>query len=118
MLALPGPQHVFHYGGDFCVDGKPIVLQQEGGQGRGTGWAVWDASVTLSRWLEASSPEERRSLGPQEAAILELGSGTGLAGLAAAACLGRPAHLTDLAEVLPSLQRNVDLNPKASRRDG
>ena len=43
--------------------------------------------------------------------ILELGSGTGIAGLAAAAALNIPVTLTDLKEALPALEHNVKLNP-------
>jgi len=45
---------------------------------------------------------------------VELGSGTGLAGLAAAAILGYPTTLTDLPEVLPSLRANVHRNTSLS----
>lgn len=46
----------------------------------------------------------------QPPSALELGSGTGLAGLAAAIATGLPTTLTDLKEVLPALQRNAQLN--------
>lgn len=111
LLALPGPRHCYRYDGEFTIAGQPIVVHQEGGQGRGTGWAVWDAAATLALYLEAAAPQLQSELRPG-AAILELGSGTGLAGLAAAAALRRPAVLTDLPDVLPALQRNVDANPQ------
>ncbi|KAL6770792.1 hypothetical protein ACKKBF_B32690 [Auxenochlorella protothecoides x Auxenochlorella symbiontica] len=117
MLALPGPQHVFQYTGDFTCNGVPIVLRQEGGMGRGTGWAVWDASVTLAHWLQHISVEQRLQLLPPGKAFLELGSGTGIAGLSAAACLDQGyAHLSDLPSVLPALRHNVQLNPAVSSR--
>ena len=46
---------------------------------------------------------------------LELGSGTGLAGLAAAVATGLATALTDLKEVLPALRRNVDANREVRR---
>ncbi|XP_042495998.1 EEF1A lysine methyltransferase 3 [Macadamia integrifolia] len=42
--------------------------------------------------------------------ILELGSGTGLVGITAAATLGASVTLTDLPYVVPNLQFNVDAN--------
>lgn len=44
------------------------------------------------------------------ATILELGAGTGLVGIAAAAVLCANVILTDLPEIVPNLDRNVDLN--------
>lgn len=63
-----------------------------GVQGRGTGWCVWDGAVVLARYMEAASRVDDAS---QQAAIpcaavcspthcIELGAGTGLAGLSAA----------------------------------
>lgn len=44
--------------------------------------------------------------------ILELGSGTGVVGIAAAAILGAKVTVTDLPHVLPNIQFNVDANSK------
>jgi hypothetical protein len=92
---------------------KSLVLLQ----GRGTGWSVWDGAVAAARHLEqlcccGSLP----AFDPPRA--LELGSGTGLAGLAAAVATGLPTTLTDLQEVLPALQRNVDSNKEVCHRWG
>ncbi|KAL4428474.1 hypothetical protein ABPG75_002563 [Micractinium tetrahymenae] len=103
VLALPGPLHCYRYDGDFCIAGIPI-------NGRGTGWAVWDGAPTAANFLEAAAAELRRRQ-PALASVLELGSGTGLAGLAAAAALQLPTLLTDLPEVLPALQKNIAANP-------
>jgi len=78
-------------------------------QGRGTGWAVWDGAVATAKHLEQGAAALKPLIAPPT--VLELGSGTGLAGLAAAAALGLPTLLTDLPQVLPSLQRNVAANP-------
>jgi len=47
---------------------------------------------------------------PADAGVLELGAGTGLVGLAAAAILQRTVVLTDLPEIVPNLERNVHAN--------
>lgn len=50
-----------------------------------------------------------------DARILELGSGTGLVGLAAAGTWDIPVLLTDLPAIVPNLRRNVDANRAALR---
>jgi Lysine methyltransferase len=84
-------------------------------QGRGTAWAVWDAATVLALWLSTPEFDALLSELPPQPHVLELGAGTGLAGLAVAARLrespGLRVTLTDLLEALPALQRNVDLNP-------
>jgi hypothetical protein len=57
-------------------------------QGRGTGWTVWDGAVVLAHYLDAAT--RQKELPPFLAGVtscVELGSGTGMAGIAAAACL-------------------------------
>jgi predicted nicotinamide N-methyase len=52
---------------------------------------------------------ETGSLNLRGAQVVELGAGTGMAGVMAAR-LGAHVTLTDLPHVLPNLQKNVDLN--------
>uniref|UniRef100_A0A7S3R5U3 Uncharacterized protein n=1 Tax=Dunaliella tertiolecta TaxID=3047 RepID=A0A7S3R5U3_DUNTE len=71
----------------------------------GPGSVVWDSGVLLAWYL-------RHCLHCRELAgapVVELGSGMGLVGLAAAMC-GARAILTDTQEVLPSLTANVAAN--------
>ena len=70
---------------------------------------MWDGAVVAAKYLEAAAASLRPQLTPPY--VLELGSGTGLAGLAAAMALQLPTCLTDLPEVLPSLEANVASNP-------
>ncbi|KAI5850705.1 putative methyltransferase-domain-containing protein [Tricharina praecox] len=69
------------------------------------GLKTWASSYLLSKRLCA--------LGlPAAARVLELGAGTGLVGLAAAATLPNVEEvlLTDLVEIVPNLMRNIDAN--------
>ncbi|CAA3014454.1 N-lysine methyltransferase METTL21A-like [Olea europaea subsp. europaea] len=50
--------------------------------------------------------------------ILELGSGTGVVGIAAAAILGASVTVTDLPHVLPNMQFNVDANAETLKLHG
>ncbi len=138
VLCLPGPAFAYDYAaGELHCAGTPLFIHQEGGQGRGTAWAVWDAAVVCALWLD--TPQARRALieaglpcdaltdasgvasdaaaapphrsGATELHVVELGAGTGLAGLAAAAALpGSLVTLTDLPDALPALARNVAAN--------
>jgi predicted nicotinamide N-methyase len=72
------------------------------------GLKTWAASYLLAkRLLTLDLPDELR-IGDRYA--LELGSGTGLVGMAAAAVLGAHACLTDLPEIKPNLERNIRAN--------
>lgn len=73
-----------------------------------TAFSVWAGSWVLAHYLGLQGDTLL-----QPRSILELGAGTGLAGLAAAAALRRPTTLTDLSEVLPQLRANVERNATA-----
>lgn len=67
------------------------------------------AQVTLSHFTSLSS----RFKGENLTSVLELGSGTGLLGLAAASIWGTHVVLTDLPEILPNLKYNAEENRAA-----
>ena len=97
--------------GDFLVGGTPLVIlppqhparAAEDQQHADTGRIVWDGAVLLAKILEQMFSEVIRN-----ARVLELGSGTGLAGLAAAALGAETVWLTDLPYCLNSLKANID----------
>lgn len=96
-----------------------VVIRQLPSQG--IGFQLWPAATILVTLLDnirnGSTPfsdlfkprEEGDSLPLR---ILELGSGTGVVGIAAAAILGAKVTVTDLPHVLPNIQFNVDANSK------
>jgi predicted nicotinamide N-methyase len=73
--------------------------------GDSLGFKTWAASYLLSKRLHTM--ELPQSCDGQQLRILELGSGTGLVGMAAAAALGASVLLTDLPEIEGNLARNV-----------
>jgi predicted nicotinamide N-methyase len=66
------------------------------------GTRVWDACPVLGRWMELHSEQLRGRH------VLELGSGTGLAGLVAAA-VGARVVLSDQEPLMPLLRHNIEL---------
>lgn len=91
-----------------------LVIRQLPSQG--LSFKLWPAATTLVTLLDqfrshpSNSPlASILSIGCQ-LNILELGSGTGLVGMAAAAILGAKVTVTDLPHVLTNLQFNVDAN--------
>jgi predicted nicotinamide N-methyase len=86
-----------------AVAGHVLNLQQNlNCPGAGTAGCVWDGAVLLSRFLERHASEWVRNR-----SVLELGSGIGLAGIAAGVLGARRVVLTDLGENLELLERNV-----------
>jgi len=77
------------------------------------GLKTWAASYLLANRLHLLKPVLPNLAQPPQESILELGSGTGLVGLAAAAVLGAGVVLTDLPEIQDNLARNVAMNQAA-----
>lgn len=75
------------------------------------GGTVWKGAILLAEWI-AAHPElfEQKS-------VIEMGAGCGLCGVVCAKlCNAKSVVLTDLEEVLPLLQSNIDLlGPKNQR---
>lgn len=105
------------------ADGNTIdinISELAGISAENLGLATWGASVVLAgvlyRWKAepwTSEALDRNTEDPlnEGVSILELGAGTGLAGLAAAALWHLPtAVLTDLPSIIPGIDLNVRLN--------
>ncbi|XP_010943796.1 uncharacterized protein [Elaeis guineensis] len=93
--------------------GDTIVIRQL--PYRGLSFQLWPAASSLVSLLDhnPSALLLPTSPSPIPLRILELGSGTGLVGIAAAAILGAHVTLTDLPHVLPNLRFNADSNAHA-----
>lgn len=109
---------------ELIIHGHALrICQGEGAEGEGTGSIVGESSVVLAMYLERHATRCDATVGAcavtndnsfagislNGCRALELGSGTGVAGLAAAA-LGARVLLTDTESALPLLRRNVEGN--------
>ena len=119
MLLLPGPEHRDDYNEGLVVAGKPIrVLEKGMGDRNSTAFCVWDGSIVLIKYVEClvNSGSEGQGLHPNR--VLEIGAGTGLAGLSLAALWPHASvYLTDVDEALEELQLNLELNEKVLGKD-
>ncbi|XP_017218884.1 uncharacterized protein LOC108196212 [Daucus carota subsp. sativus] len=99
-----------------------VVIRQLPSQG--LSFQLWPAATAFVSLLDRhdrssttlSSLLNRPHLGPLR--ILELGSGTGLVGIAAAAILGAHVTVTDLSHVIPNLKFNAEANMNAVGLNG
>ena len=88
----------------FYKNGAYLQLREPSLTGDNLGLKTWGLSLVLSNRL-VNNPREKYLREP----VLELGSGTGLVGMASA-ILGCETFLTDLAEIVPNLVSNIELN--------
>lgn len=111
---VPIPEESDRGVAELAFDGllpKPLKVQQDGGAA-GCGGKLWPAGELLSRyWIRQPSLKYKK--------ILELGSGTGLAGLALA--VGHPEakdmniYITDQDNMMSLMNANITLNEENTR---
>ena len=95
------------------VDAAPFTLaiKEPALTGDSLGFKTWGSSYVLARHLPVLATTSLSHLFLGEApSVLELGSGTGLLGLAAAVQWGVPVALSDLPDIVGNLQANAALN--------
>lgn len=117
MLALPAPQfaHICWKDDGLLLpcSGKKVVAAPEGSNGRGTAFDVWDGAAVLALYLDQFKEELECKNGLKEsnAACVELGAGTAIAGVSARALFYCPTVLTDHPDVeeqmIDTVQRNI-----------
>ncbi|KAF1332012.1 Beta-glucosidase 30, partial [Globisporangium splendens] len=100
------------------VNGKPLRVKQllQGElNGLGTGLTVWPAACVLLKHLDHRFGATKQL---QNQFVLELGSGTGAVGIAAAMLHARRVVVTDVDNVLFLMQENADLARHESQARG
>lgn len=93
---------------DGDEEGIELALHEPSMTGDSLGLKTWASSNLLAKRLVTLRP--RLPALSHGSTVLELGSGTGLVGLAAAATFQTCVTLTDLPEIVPNLQRNAQEN--------
>lgn len=93
-----------------------IVLHEPSLTEDNLGLKTWASSYLLAKRLHLIDVPE--PTGGSQRRVLELGSGTGLVGIAAAAVWGAKVRLTDLPEIEPNLAMNVRDNSQVIETGG
>jgi predicted nicotinamide N-methyase len=109
---MPSMSRTFRIPSQLAEVGDPIelVIHEPALTADNLGLKTWASSYLLSKrlcTLDLAIPTNHDRSKPQ---ILELGSGTGLVGLAAACVFRTNALLTDLPSIIPNLTHNVQQN--------
>ncbi|KAM3425194.1 hypothetical protein BST61_g7152 [Cercospora zeina] len=100
------------HAGTDTIDGRlNITLREPALTGDDLGLKTWASSYLLAKRVAVLQHTIPRL--PQDALVLELGAGTGLVGMAAAAILKKHVVMTDLPEIVPNLQHNAQLSAEA-----
>lgn len=105
-----------HVAGASAATGS-AASPSEGGGKKGGKRSEAAAEVTNAQRLQADAAALLRSFKWAGARVLDLGTGTGLVGIAAA-CVGARVLLTDLPQLLPLTALNIEANAAAIREGG
>jgi len=115
-LLLPGRKFPLDYAqAGVAIGARVLRIAEVANSGAGTANNIWDGAYVLAKLLELCAAEgDAAVVAVRGARVLELGSGTGLVGLAAAAAGAAAVVLTDLPYALPLLTANVQHNVEAT----
>lgn len=100
-------------------DNVSLFISEASCEAEGLHLVTWSSAFLLSKELHKLQIDRTQLKDPRTGySILELGAGTGLTGIAAAAVWGGSVLLTDLPTIVPGVQVNADLNEAAVTANG
>lgn len=104
LLSIKG--RMFDITTGLSINDQVLLINEDQAAHLGTGLNTWDGSVILAKYFECNQHliKDKR--------ILELGAGTGIAGISTLLLGARFVHLTDLGYALANLLSNIELNTK------
>ncbi|KAL9185253.1 hypothetical protein ACHAXT_003030 [Thalassiosira profunda] len=109
LLAIMGRFYPFDDNGIPFAGSRLVIKEMQNlpnaAEDGGTGLNVWDGSLLLARYLE-----KRPEIVRDKKAVLELGSGCGLVGIASGILGAKEVVMTDMQYALPLMQSNVERN--------
>ena len=125
MASPIGSKGTFSIKADEKGSSVPIQISEPAGVSSGNlSLSTWGASFVLANQLHKLVIPRKAlaayslSHGRRQNLLLELGAGTGLVGLSAAAVWKVNVILTDLAPIIPGLATNIELNESLMARKG
>ncbi|KJA24587.1 hypothetical protein HYPSUDRAFT_136012 [Hypholoma sublateritium FD-334 SS-4] len=95
----------FHFGHTWTSIARPLSVSLNVDASPGCGGLAWPAGQILASYLVQKGPEYVKNRN-----VLELGSGTGLVGIAVGQFPSAKVWITDQAPLLSIMNRNVSLN--------
>ncbi|GJW21172.1 N-lysine methyltransferase METTL21A-like protein [Tanacetum coccineum] len=113
LVPLPVQDKTYH----LTSVNSTLTIRQLPSQG--LSFQLWPAAETFVKLFDSYNPSNtdkfsvtvaKYAIQKKPIRILELGSGTGIVGITAAAILGAEVTVTDLPHVLPNMEYNVGLN--------
>ena len=107
LLQITGRFLPFQDAPYYSIAGKRICIHEWRNQQHSThttGINVWDGALLLCQWLEANPSVAENQF------LLELGAGTGMAGIAGAVLGARGVLLTDLPQLKSLIESNIRSN--------
>lgn len=104
----------FTFRGDFKINGRPMMLTIDPVDSErshlATGLRIWDGGIVLAKYLERLVPTLLQASNGGQLRALELGCGTGVAGISFA-FMGQQVVLSDIGDCQKSItQANIDQN--------
>jgi len=96
------------YARDITIQNATLKIQQD--SSKGIPGIVWDCALVYLGWLNKNFDTIKTKYKFESSKVLELGSGTGISGLAFSLLKPKLLVFTDSKENLPQIRKNIEIN--------